>query len=709
MRNPNGYGTVVKLAGNRRNPYKPKKVIGFDSNHNPIILPGFPAFEKQTDADIFLATYNKEVKEEDTGMHIKKSDLTIAIKVFKDLQSKNKDFKISHFIPADIVNSALNTGGNKVNTPTIIGNGIAINNMEDIANDVLIDNNIDINANDMSEYTVKQVYEAWGNEVFPTKEEIAIAKETKIKTRGKLSQANTRSLQTAYNYLKDIHDFKYKNLTSDDYQKILDNCDKSDSILSAIKNLMQKLDTYAGRKGIIDKKPSDFVTVEYRKIRKQKIPFTNEQIHKFWTKDGLLWADIMLFLLYTGMRIEESFDVRTEDIHLEQGYFTGGIKTQAGIDRVIPIHKAIIHIIERYYNPNNKYLFMYKGNKISKSTYYLYYGPMLEELEMPNIVPHTSRVTFRSELDRKCNLSQKNCIDKIMGHITADVGKDIYTKKDLNELAETINKVTYDIAEEHNYIVVGHTAKQTEEQQLKNLEIRKKAMKDFEGSLQETRDYKRFLNKINKTYENAKDFDELAIVQKIAEYNKYLKDINFNKDYFFKCRDAIDNIYQYYYKHFILKSIKKKKTEEIFEDFKQNITTIISLEQVRKTLIMIIYYDTLLNYYKNEFTKKQKMEMVFGLNRLIEHYTNHYKREVVTKYRCNVSLFIKKDYDLDNLKSNFEFIAEDDFYKSPDNSIWVNKITRKIENMSILSQEGLYDTWINKFKDLNISCYSISG
>ena len=355
MKSPNGYGTVVKLPGKRRNPFQPRKTIGFLENNNPIFLPGLPAFNNQAEADIFLATYNKEVAEEDTGMNIKKCDLPTAISKFQSLQNQNKSFRLSKYLPNNIIDDI---------KPTLNNNAIVnFDNIEECANTVLIDNNIDINANDMSEFTTSQLYEAWSKEVFPTKEEIYNEKEYKQKTRGKLSGVNMMSMKNAYNYLSPIYEIKYKNVTTDDFQNIIDNCKKSDSILSSIINLMRKLDKYATRKKIITIKQSENVTVEYQKNRKSKIPFTNVQIHKIWSKEGLIWADITLFLLYTGMRIEESFDVRTVDVHIDNDYFTGGIKTQAGIDRIIPIHQAIKNIIIRYYNPNNKYLFMVNGKK----------------------------------------------------------------------------------------------------------------------------------------------------------------------------------------------------------------------------------------------------------------------------------------------------------------------------------------------------------
>lgn len=702
MRNPNGYGTIVKLKGKRRNPYRLKKTIGFLlSNNHPIYLPGMPSFAKQDEADIFLANYNKQVKEEDTGMNIRKEDLSLAIDKFKELQEKNKEFKFSQFLPENLIDNI---------KPAIINNDTTsnINNIDSCANKVLEDNNIDINANKMTDFTTAQLYEEWKKEVFPTKEEIYLEKEFKQKARGKLSKGNMQAMKSAYNYLSPLYNIKYKNVTSDDFQKIINNCNKSDSVLSSIINLMRKLDSFAARKEIIKIKRSDDVTVEYQKNRVSKIPFTNSQIHDIWTKDGLLWADMTLFLLYTGMRIEESFDIRTTDVFLDEHYLRGGIKTQSGIDRVIPIHNAINHIIERYYNPNNKYLFMFNGKKIGKTTFYTYYYVLLDELEIPHTVPHTTRATFRSELDRKCTtLNQKTCIDKIMGHITNDTGKDIYTKKDLEDLLETINCINYDINEEQHYIASKqHKSIPTERINAKKT-IQEKTMADFEANIKEIKKYKRFLKKINKYYNNAKSFDELSFVESIADFNEYLSTLKFQKDYFFKCRDAIDDLYKLYYKKYVLKSIKNKSTEDILNTLNDNVQWIYKHNQVRKTLVLIIYYDTLLNYYTNQFSEEQKLQVIFGLNRIIEYYTNFYKRIVVTKYKSNVTLLINENYDLCDLEKEYNFIKDKNFYKSADNSIWINIKTRQIENMNILSQNGLYDTWIKKFKKNNIVHYTL--
>ena len=56
-------------------------------------------------------------------------------------------------------------------------------------------------------------------------------------------------------------------------------------------------------------------------------------------------------------------------------------------------------------------------------------------------LPHDTRHTFRSELDRKN--ANKVCIDLLMGHSSGGTGERIYTHKTIEELVATVALVTY--------------------------------------------------------------------------------------------------------------------------------------------------------------------------------------------------------------------------------------------------------------------------
>ncbi len=59
MKNPNGYGSVVKLSGNRRRPYAVRKTVGFNEKGYPIYLClGYT--ESREEGMIMLAKYNSD-------------------------------------------------------------------------------------------------------------------------------------------------------------------------------------------------------------------------------------------------------------------------------------------------------------------------------------------------------------------------------------------------------------------------------------------------------------------------------------------------------------------------------------------------------------------------------------------------------------------------------------------------------------------------
>ena len=58
MKNPNGYGSVVKLSGNRRKPFCARKTSGWNDKGHPIYLViGY--YAERQDAMIALAEYNR--------------------------------------------------------------------------------------------------------------------------------------------------------------------------------------------------------------------------------------------------------------------------------------------------------------------------------------------------------------------------------------------------------------------------------------------------------------------------------------------------------------------------------------------------------------------------------------------------------------------------------------------------------------------------
>ena len=121
--------------------------------------------------------------------------------------------------------------------------------------------------------------------------------------------------------------------------------------------------------------------------------------------------------------------IPSENIDLEAGTMTGGIKTAAGRNRIIPIHRRIRPIVERL---SESYLI---GKPISIDTFRLRWADFMNALGMKH-TPHECRHTFRSRMDSAG--ANKVCIDRIMGHKSRDVGERVYTHKTIEELKEAI-------------------------------------------------------------------------------------------------------------------------------------------------------------------------------------------------------------------------------------------------------------------------------
>ena len=215
-------------------------------------------------------------------------------------------------------------------------------------------------------------------------------------------------------------------------------------MINSLANLFRKLDNYAIEQDIIIKGYANLIKITndmYTPTKKEGIPYSYEEINTIWQYEGRIEADITLFTIYTGARIEELLFTKTADVHINERYFVSGLKTIAGKRRIIPIHSDIFHIVNRYFNPSNQYLFTLNGHRIYYDNQFLpLYRQLMNELNMSHNT-HDGRKTLHSELDRLG--ANKVCIDRIFGHKSGNIGDDAYTKKSIEELKETIEMVDY--------------------------------------------------------------------------------------------------------------------------------------------------------------------------------------------------------------------------------------------------------------------------
>lgn len=332
MKNPNGYGTVTKLSGNRRKPWIVKE--GISGRQKPI---GYTATKEE--GMILLAQYNND--------------------------------------PWDI---------------------------------------------EADKITLQELFDLW-------EEKRAV----------KLGTSNRSSLKSAYKHCSKLGKVKYKQIKSYQMQDCIDSCGCGYSTQGAIKNLWGHLDRFALELDIISKRCSDLLTSDPIPETTKEI-FTDEEVSRLWENQNFPWVDSVLFFLYTGFRISEMIDLRTETVNLQEWTLTGGTKTAAGKNRLIPIHSKIQSIVQkRFEQSKSGYLFEYNGKKLNQTQYREFWAAVMEALKMDH-TPHECRHTFRSRLDSAG--ANKVCIDRLMGHKSKGTGERVYTHKNIEELRLNIELIT---------------------------------------------------------------------------------------------------------------------------------------------------------------------------------------------------------------------------------------------------------------------------
>lgn len=268
-------------------------------------------------------------------------------------------------------------------------------------------------------------------------------KKYKNSLKGKLTDGTWRSYEVAYSHLTDLHPVKIINVKVDDVQQVLNSYNhKGKTTISHMRVLLKGVFSYALMNKYIETDITQFLEFEYTNPSTQSHSrFSDAEIKLLW--DNLYVVnnvDIILIYIYTGMRPTELLEILIENVHLEEKYMIGGMKTENGRDRTIPIHDKILPLIRKRCDKNKRYLINNRnGNHYTYGSYKNgNWKTVVEKLGI-NHNPHDCRYTFASLAD---NAAMNDvCLKLIIGHSIQDITKGVYTQKTLGELLVEINKI----------------------------------------------------------------------------------------------------------------------------------------------------------------------------------------------------------------------------------------------------------------------------
>jgi integrase len=229
------------------------------------------------------------------------------------------------------------------------------------------------------------------------------------------------------------------NIKADQLQDWIDNItDVAPATKKRMKSTMMQLWKYAIKNDIVSVNYAEYIEIKGKTEKKGKI-FTPEEIKTLWDDVDNPVAQWILILIYSGMRIGELLLLTKDDIYLDKKYAIGGLKSEAGKNRVIPIHNATLQLVEKTLG-NNKYLMRNMwNNKLSYASALEHFKDYMTQRGWSHL-PHDTRKTAVSLMH-----SAKIPIETIriiVGHSAKGVTESVYLYKSPEELVEEINRVT---------------------------------------------------------------------------------------------------------------------------------------------------------------------------------------------------------------------------------------------------------------------------
>ena len=223
-----------------------------------------------------------------------------------------------------------------------------------------------------------------------------------------------------------------------DVQELYDNLPLASGTANQVKSILKMIFDFAIRNEYIDKNPADFIELRKHQLVIERKTFTDEEIAFLWDNITLELVDTVLIMIYTGMRIEEFLNLKIENINLEERYCIAGSKTEAGKDRLIPLHYKILPLVIKRFKIGNTYLVTYNNKKMTYPTYRRAFLKLMENLKFNHTI-HDCRHTFATLMSN----AEANpvSIAKIIGHKDYRITGKIYTHKDKNELIKAIDMI----------------------------------------------------------------------------------------------------------------------------------------------------------------------------------------------------------------------------------------------------------------------------
>ncbi len=294
---------------------------------------------------------------------------------------------------------------------------------------------------DNNKFTFAEIYQRWSEKKFK-----------------EISQSNINGYRASYKLCSSLYDMKMTDIRLLHLQSVVDNSGKNYPILKKLKIMFNQLFDYAVQNEIIGK---DKHIVEYLNIGKPQksdkhYRFTEAEINTMWNwSENNEYIQVILMLIYTGVRPGELFAVKSDSVNLdEQSFYIDKGKNNNAV-RKVPIHNKILPFFKHWKDKNTDYLItQLNGKPILFATNHqqytdTYWYPLLADMgilkytndkgDIKEHTPDDTRHTFTTIWrEKKLDEAMRR---KIQGHSGKGIGEIVYTHFEFESLKAELNKL----------------------------------------------------------------------------------------------------------------------------------------------------------------------------------------------------------------------------------------------------------------------------
>lgn len=251
--------------------------------------------------------------------------------------------------------------------------------------------------------------------------------------KSKLAENTIRQYTFRFRAVEPLHNKEMSKITLAELEELFNK--QKPSIQHQLKNVLTGCYLYAMKHKYVQDNVAQYLEVEQAAPTRKKIPFTPEEIRTLWNNLGSKPNDdVVLILLYTGMRVSELLEMEKQNVNLDEKYmYITKSKTKSGV-RKVPIHDEILPIIRKRYEESDRYLIEYYGRRVTYNTYFVSYWRNKD---------HTIHETRHTFITYMTNLGIDDLtIKRIVGHANKDVTENYMHRSD-EELLKAVNQLKY--------------------------------------------------------------------------------------------------------------------------------------------------------------------------------------------------------------------------------------------------------------------------